>query len=342
MNQEREILSDKDLDKALDEPLDEALDELEKTQERQKKLLKIATNNFLDLCGRENITIETVNQKIRQKNLDSIQRLYRAAFQFDKALTIFTSQGKIAKEVHFVIDSNTSNAKTKQIIKIPYDQFYLIITKDLKISLPKGLSTLKEEMEKLEKETKKKKVLKKLQKMANEIQTEMEKNTKEYTKGDKTWIQIKQNQLFSYTNDKGQKIVHSLLNRGDLNEAYAAARYDILQKRISIKSVNYEWFFQNYISKIDNTPAVIEEDIERKGVSIAVKSVGAAAPGLKQYMQAAQIVKSQIEKEKKEIKSSKLKEEIKNEVLKGKKISPRNKIVEEVDKKIDQLISDLT
>ena len=91
-----------------------------------------------------------------------------------------------------------------------------------------------------------------------------------------------------------------------------------------------ENFYKNYIGKVDNTPAVLEEDIETTDKAYAAKKEGADLPNLSQYITAAQVIIRH--KEDKFINKSKLKKEIRKEF----NIQPINKMFSDLDKEIEK------
>ena len=297
-----------------------------KEEKNREQLLKQAVLRFIRCCESNNIK-ESSTHNIAKKNIKIIQQVYRAAFQFDRALTLYLSSGELKKMVQFVRDIEGK----KTVTEVPYEDFYTLISGDLRIknySQGKSKEQLAREQQQLEASSLRRQHIQKLQQMASNIQEKMESN--------KNNNQIQQAQTFIFPSqiNSNSEIKRSVLNRGDLNEAYAAARYDILYKKeVELpKSITYEWFFKNYIEEIDNTSAVVEEDIERidLGVSIAVKSTSATAPGLKQYLQAANIVKKMfLEKEHKEENQQRIEEELtafKNNLKKEIKAKVQRKI----------------
>jgi hypothetical protein len=83
----------------------------------------------------------------------------------------------------------------------------------------------------------------------NTVSYEKKKNNKTIERK-----RIKQNQIVEFSN--GEKF--SVLNIGDLNEAYAAMS---LSKTENFKNVSLRYFFENYLQNVDTTPSIIEEDI---------------------------------------------------------------------------------
>lgn len=308
--------------------IDKKFRELNPNEEARELLLKQTVLKFTSCCEKNNIT-ESSTRNIKKKNTETIQQIYRTAFQFDRALALYLSSGKLKKIVQFVKDVEGK----KTIIEVPYEDFYTLISGDLKIknySHGKSTEQLKREQQQLRMSSLRRQHIQKLQQMVLSIQKKMESNQ------DKKINQMQQAQTFTFLSQKApnSEISRSILNRGDLNEAYAAARYDILYRREELpKSITYEWFFENYIKEVDNTPAIVQEDIERidLGVSIAVKSSGATAPKLKQYLQAANIVKARIFSEKENKGKN---QQIIEEELTDFKNSLKNEIKEKVQKKV--------
>lgn len=338
--------------------IDKEFNELTKAEEESRYIfLKQATSDFLNNCNKK--IIQEIEGLLATR--DTVQSVYKRAFQFDKALHTFLSSGKVEKKVHFVKENNGN----RTVIEIPYEDFHNLITEKLRI-INVGLNRrskiqLETEYKQLEGQEIRKKHLLKLQLMAKVIEKKMRKNTVtiEYGQGEnqKTMRQMRQSQVFRYdSQSNNNKILHSLLNIGDLNEAYAAARYDILymKKKELPKSITYEWFFKNYIQPIDNAEAIISEDIVRttnsKEVSIAVKSKSAKAPGLTQYFEAANVVNEKIialesnkriKNKQKRISSNAFKKDLFSEIKKSvQKSAPatRNKEKQNIE---EEFISDL-
>lgn len=88
-------------------------------------------------------------------------------------------------------------------------------------------------------------------------------------------------------------------NAGDMKEAYVSMLFDVHLKQMGIGSVPYysheliETYALNYLSKVDNLPAILEEDVISlsDGVQYGIKSNKASMPSLGQYVTAAEIVK---------------------------------------------------
>ena len=52
-------------------------------------------------------------------------------------------------------------------------------------------------------------------------------------------------------------------------------------------------FFQNYIAKVTNMAAIVEEDVVTSDKQYAVKSAGASLPSFQQYLDTARLISSQ-------------------------------------------------
>ena len=97
-------------------------------------------------------------------------------------------------------------------------------------------------------------------------------------------------------------MINTVLNKGDIKEAYASflltehkTSMDYLNKESQGKAEYYDdaliaTFFKEYINKVTNKPALLEEDIVTKEKQYAVKSKAAPAPSLKQYIDAANLI----------------------------------------------------
>ena len=104
--------------------------------------------------------------------------------------------------------------------------------------------------------------------------------------------------------DSHNWIINTVLNKGDIKEAYASflltehkTTMDYLSKKPQGKAEYYDdtliaTFFNEYINKVTNKPALLEEDIVTKERQYAVKSAAAIAPSLQQYIDAAKLIKN--------------------------------------------------
>lgn len=120
-------------------------------------------------------------------------------------------------------------------------------------------------------------------------------------------------------------IINTVLNKGDIKEAYASflltghkTSMDYLSNTSRGQAEYYDdslisTFFKEYIHKVTNKPALLEEDIVTKDKQYAVKSKAAPAPSLKQYIDAAQLIANN----KNKITKEQLEERINEEIIKN-------------------------
>ena len=116
--------------------------------------------------------------------------------------------------------------------------------------------------------------------------------------------------------EKNDWKVSTLLNKGDLKEAYVAALMEEHQKKCLCSLIGGDvgnnpyyshklisTFFNKYIYNVTNMPAIVEEDIISSfyGAQYAVKGSTASLPGLEQYLKAASFIISSNFKSKKDI-----------------------------------------
>ena len=122
-----------------------------------------------------------------------------------------------------------------------------------------------------------------------------------------------------------QWIINTVLNKGDIKEAYASflltehkTKMDVLNREKQGNAQYYDdsliaTFFNEYINKITNKPALLEEDILTKERQYAVKSKKAAAPSLQQYIDTAILIVNN----KKKLSKDELKNKIQEDIVKN-------------------------
>lgn len=133
---------------------------------------------------------------------------------------------------------------------------------------------------------------------------------------------------------------------GDMKEAYVAAlmtkhtaKMDAMYKHAIGAPAYYDHelikiFFENYISKVTNMAAIVEEDVVTKEGQYAVKSTGAGMPSMGQYLWTAQWISQQ----KKEFSKKKLENAIRKEYPMN---AERNKIISEGNTDINRVLNEL-
>lgn len=122
-----------------------------------------------------------------------------------------------------------------------------------------------------------------------------------------------------------QWVLNTVLNKGDIKEAYASflltehqTKMDSLSREKQGNAQYYDdsliaTFFNEYINKVTNKPALLEEDILTKERQYAVKSKAAPAPSLNQYINAALLIISN----KKKLSKNKLENKIQEDIIKN-------------------------
>lgn len=110
-------------------------------------------------------------------------------------------------------------------------------------------------------------------------------------------IQQKQGGLLGWKTGSRWRFMR-VTNAGDMKEAYVSMMFDVHLKKINEGSAPYysheliEEYALNYLSKVDNLPAILEEDVISlsNGIQYGIKSNKASMPSLGQYITAAEIV----------------------------------------------------
>ena len=95
-----------------------------------------------------------------------------------------------------------------------------------------------------------------------------------------------------------------VLNKGDLKEAYVSLLLSSHKEKLQCSLETYpegtnpyysheliSYFFYNYVKKVTNLAAIIQEDVATKDKQYAVKGTGASLPGLNQYIKMAEFIR---------------------------------------------------
>ena len=270
------------------------LELLEKTQ-NQKQI-----NTLLSFDGFTNNNINRNSFLLKKNKIQFLKMKYLLAFNFDAKLTAF--RGQLPKEAIYVVwDSKTQTTKSykmpmNKLIELANEEGRLFLqTRDLKgeeISL----------MEKEEKEGLNEKHIIEAQSAYRGVASRL---TQFYNKTGVEWWHRK-NGLLMWKTSKLWTIAR-VSSYGDVKEAYIAA---LMTKHIQNVDKLYglgpgqpayyddlliQSFFNNYINKVTNMAAVVEEDVNLSGntAQYAVKSKGASLPSLRQYIVVAENIAKQ-------------------------------------------------
>lgn len=223
----------------------------------------------------ENGLKDLTDRKMTQNNLKlmKIRSIYSSAIQFDIVLNAFL--GGLQKKIAYV-DVTSGN---RIVGEIDYRNLPKYITKQGKI-----VSSLANEMNEIE--TISNKNMSMLNKMLQTFEEMFQQQKIDITKrrDEKQRSQTKQAQIVYFANkDK----YFQILNIGDLNEAYVNLALSKDDSNIDLYT-----FFTNYLSQIDTTPSILEEDVQSEAFQYGVKSKGASAPALNQFLRTAKLIVS--------------------------------------------------
>lgn len=258
----------------------------------QKQLL----NTF---GGKENKGTFMYNlSKSQNAELLFVRSKYLLAFKFDAILTKF--RGQVPKKgIYVFVGKDDEGNKFIKPIEMSMINLVQLIDRSGRFGDP-ALSTLtklgeEKEIESIKKEEKRKEEHKK------QIDTAyfgtINRLNVFYTKAKLTGAN-KQAGLLMWKEQKYWMIA-KVLNEGDIKEAYAAAFMTKHKSKLD-KLCNLEpgeapyyshelisSFFNNYIGKVTNKPAIMEEDVKLKNIQYAIKGSKASAPEFDQYLKIA-------------------------------------------------------
>lgn len=221
--------------------------------------------------GPQNV-VEELKKKQSQQSLKlvKIRNIYQNAINFDIILNAYLHGLK--KQIIYV---NNVNGR-RELFQLDYQDLPKFITANKKISI--STAQLKAEESYFINQTNQQMAA--MDKIIDAFEKLFRENTVSYEKkkNHKTieYKRIKQNQIVEFAN--GEKF--SVLNIGDLNEAYAAMS---LSKTENFKNISLRYFFENYLQNVDTTPSIIEEDVQGDSAQYGIKSLGGSAPGLAQF-----------------------------------------------------------
>ena len=265
------------------------LEILEKNQ-NQKQIKEL-----LSFDGFTNNNINKNTFLIKKNRIQFLKMKYLLAFNFDAKLTAF--RGQLPKEAVYVIwDSKTKTTKSYQM---PMNKLIELANEEGRLFLKAG--DLKgEEISQIEKENKEGLDEKHILEAQSAYRGVASRLTQFYNKTGVEWWHRK-NGLLMWKTSKLWTIAR-VSSYGDVKEAYVAA---LMTKHIQNIDKLYglgpgqpmyyddlliKSFFNNYINKVTNMAAVVEEDVNLSGneAQYAVKSTGASLPSLKQYITVAE------------------------------------------------------
>ena len=270
--------------------------------------LQIKASNFIEAYNKLKIQEYIENKSLLSKLKQSlgnnskfltetdgikVKRMqYALAFQFDNYLTAFL--GELPKKALYIIEGKNG-----------LETYELSL-----LSLAKAVSGGKLDLSKSFLEAESLKVIEEQQKTDKNFKEHLDQVSRAYsgasarlnrsyevlgTTGGRGFLMWK---IGSYWN------IARVANKGDLKEAYIAAlmiehqsTYDHLYG-ISPGNPPYQShelidaFYNWHIGLIDNTPAIINEDVITQNLQYAVKSVGASLPAISQYVKTANYIKS--------------------------------------------------
>lgn len=231
----------------------------------------------------------------------SLREIYKYAFIFEEELNSFLYGDKFPRSGLYVFE----NPKTHELTtyEISMAEMAQRITYEGKIILSKRM------LENFNKETGRL-IMEDRQKNENE-QYRVEMARAAYI-GSSNRLDVYYNKVANHSGESTQKQGGLLgwktgsrwrfmrvTNAGDMKEAYVSMMFDIHLKKMGIGGAPYysheliETYALNYLSKVDNLPAILEEDVISlsDGIQYGIKSKKASMPSLGQYITAAEIVK---------------------------------------------------
>lgn len=307
-----------------------ALDKLEKNNMRPiVQMIKNAGSTSGNLTA-------YLNTKNVKSKLYFTQQRYKLVLVFDEALRIY--RGQVPKKAIYVHTDKHNNIISSYYI--PLEALFAIADKDGRLPPGNLLNKLKAD----EKEE--------IEKSKNDFP-----NPEHITRAQQAYAGAHA-RLMEFINHsdakklpgllmwKEQKWVITVVNGwGDLKEAYVAAMmkkhadgFDLCQddpgspEHYSHKLIKD--FFNNFIANVDNTRAVVEEDVVTDDYQYAVKSYHAGLPGWKQYVEIANKIKNRTTL----FSPEELNKEIKNEWA----VSKRNVIIkQDLDSISNQELQDI-
>lgn len=277
----------------------------------------------------------------RQKNKTFYTRAeYILAFSFDEKVAIFREQvPKSAIYVHY-----DSNGQQLSSYKLPLISLAMMIDEEARLKNINPTRLKNEGAIKIEDSKKEFPNSEHMKESQAAYMGTKSRLMQYYNKTGMEWWHHK-NGLLMWKESKKWTIAR-VTSFGDMKEAYVAAlmtkHADNMDKLYAINlgaPTFYDHqlikvFFENYIQKVTNKAAIVEEDVVTDTEQYAVKSIGAGMPSMGQYIWTANWIVSQKEPFNKDDISNAIKKEYPMD-------SERNKIIGEGTGNINKIIEKL-
>lgn len=239
------------------------------------------------------------NTQITKERLYT-QSLYMLAFRFDEFLSRFRKEDKERKVLYVSESVDSKTGKVKELKSYPMSYKELVINADKhgRIGdISKKRLTIDNRLSIEEQGIIPQEHINEARSAYEAVNNRLNRYFKKHNTGQK------QSGLLMWK-ENAQWVVGSVLNKGDLKEAYTNFLFQqhnkndiaMCKKAASPGQPNYyndsmvRVFYNNYIQKVTNLPAIVEEDVITTDAQYGVKGKKAALPSLQQYIDTATIV----------------------------------------------------
>ena len=265
----------------------------------EKKQTEKSMSNLLSFDGFKN-NITSYKYFDKKNKIQFLKMKYFLAFNFDAKLTAY--RGQLPKEAVYVLWDSSS--KTTKSYRMPMNKLVYLATAEGRLMLKAG--DLKgEEISQIEKEENNGLTQEHIIEAQSAYKGTAARLTQFYNKTGVEWWHRK-NGLLMWKTSRVWTIA-KVTSYGDAKEAYIAALMTKHQQNLDAlygkgpggpayyDDFLIEAFFNNYINKVTNMAAIVEEDINLFGgiAQYAVKSSGASLPSLNQYVKTAEFIAAQ-------------------------------------------------